>query len=149
MNLEVLDRPYDGGDQMLEAIRAELTGFRTDNRQLAALSRMVHELEATGCRVLVVLAPYSADAVATYPRGQADIDFATEGVLDAIRGSAAEVLTIGQWDVSLMADPGHVNRAGAARLTAAIVDHLRRAPLTSAASNGAAGPRSSTSPAPR
>lgn len=126
MNIEQLDRPYAVGHQALEGLRAELVDFRTDSGQLAALGQMVRELEDAGCRVLVFLAPYSADYVASFPRGQADIDGATEAVLEVVRDSAAEVLAFGQWDDSLMTDISHVNRAGAARLTAAIVDQLRR-----------------------
>lgn len=123
--LDFLDEQYrydEGTERRLGegALRDYLLG----GEQLDTLRTLITDLTDDGRHVLLLATPVTEDYVALHPGGGADHrDF-----LAALRLLADDTgvafATSGVWDRTFFADPLHVNRAGAERLTELLDDAL-------------------------
>lgn len=124
--LGFLDEPYRAPDQLLRRLRAgALHDFAIGDGPVATLRDLLTELREDGRQVLLVATPVTQDYVEAHPHGARDHDQFTATIAALARDLDIPLLSSGVWDTSFMADPLHVNRAGAARLSRAIRQALR------------------------
>jgi lysophospholipase L1-like esterase len=125
--LDFLDEPYRFDDATRQRLgHVALRQFRLGPAQVRTVRSLIADLTGDGRQVLVLATPVTADYVALHPNGAED----DRAFRDLLQRLAAETdvpfLDAGVWDRSLFADPLHVNRAGADRLTDMVRDAIDR-----------------------
>jgi hypothetical protein len=102
--------------------------YEIGDSQRSTLRALLRFINAHGARAVVVNMPVTADYVRFHPNGRRDYDRATATMSGEAALAGARFVDAGVWPDELFADPGHLNRAGAKRLTAMLDGVLRALP---------------------
>lgn len=120
------DLDYPPADRLTDVLRpGAITLFELGQDELRSLRDLVTDLRSQGIGVLVISMPITADFVAWMPYGRRDHD-ACVGAIKGVTESAGGLhRDAGIWERKLFADPIHVNRSGAERVTALAASAVR------------------------
>jgi hypothetical protein len=133
LETQMLNQKYQGTDVVRSFFRREpLFNYTISPLELAALTRLVQSLQSQGTKVIVIDVPVTEDYIQLHPHGQADYDSYESAIDGLVAKTGSRLLRPGVWSSDLFADPLHLNREGATRLTAELATAL----LATRASSG-------------
>jgi len=103
-----------------------LHDFRVSRRQLDGLTSLVMRLKRAGTKVLILDVPTTADYIALHPHGAHDYADYQRALRTLAANAGVALIDPGVWPTHDFADPLHLNRSGADRLTDLVAERLGR-----------------------
>lgn len=118
LETQMLDQRYQNTERVLSFFRREpLLNFDVNGLERDSFASLIQHLQGQGIRVVVLDTPVTQDYIDAHPRGQADYDTYIRAIDTIVHTTGAKLVRPGIWPPELFADPLHLNRAGADRLT--------------------------------
>jgi hypothetical protein len=118
LETQMLSQRYQNTEHVLSFFRREpLLNFDVNGIERDSFASLIQYLQGQGIRVVVLDTPVTQDYIDAHPRGQADYDTYIRTIDTIVHSTGAKMLRPGIWPPELFADPLHLNRAGADRLT--------------------------------
>jgi hypothetical protein len=126
MTTTALDHQFSDADQAILTRAKDVVGrYALGEGRLSQLASLLQWLHGQGITPVVLNMPMTPVGIGYLPHGQVDYDTYSQRLRDLAGSLGIQCVETGIWPVEQFADPFHVNRQGAHRLTELLAKEVR------------------------